>query len=146
MTGSQRLRQMLRRLRRDQRGNAAMTVGFAASPLLTLEERPMSARVRRTIAAFRDDVSGAVLIATALSAVALMGAVGIAVDVGMWYATKRDAQIAADAAAFAGAHELLRGSTESDIEEAAEDDAELNGFSDATGLRSTPWSLKMTGP
>ena len=59
---------------------------------------------------FAGDRSGAVLIYTGFSIAVLFGVGGMAVDAGMWYATKRSAQSAADAAALAGALEVARGS------------------------------------
>ena len=58
-----------------------------------------SNRVRRN----SKDESGQVLVLTAASLVALMGFMGLAIDVGMLLRTQRQMQIAADAAAVAGA-------------------------------------------
>ncbi len=70
---------------------------------------------------------GFVLILMAASVVVMCGFLGLAVDVGTMQYTKRMAQTAADAAAFAGAHEVSAGHTET-AETAARQDAALNGF------------------
>lgn len=82
---------------------------------------------------FYRDSSGAVLIYTGLIVAILLGFGGLAVDAGMWYATKRSVQAAADAAAIAGALEVARGSTDATVEIKAKADAEQNGHSVASG-------------
>lgn len=86
---------------------------------------------------FASDRSGAVLIYTGLIITALLGFGGLAVDAGMWYATKRSAQSAADAAALAGALEVARGSDSATVLAKATNDAQLNGYSAATGATIT---------
>jgi hypothetical protein len=58
---------------------------------------------------------------------------GFAVDIGKWYNGKRAAQAAADAAARAGALELMRESGSSALFQAAKDDAAANGFDETAG-------------
>ena len=58
----------------------------------------------------------------------LFGFAGIVLDGGRMQFEKRAMQLAADAAAMGGAHELVAGSTGQDIVNAARDDSELNGF------------------
>lgn len=82
---------------------------------------------------FVADKSGSPMIYTGLIVAVLFGFGGLAVDAGMWYATKRSAQSAADAAALAGALEVARGSTATEIETRAKADAESNGYSSGSG-------------
>jgi Flp pilus assembly protein TadG len=49
---------------------------------------------------------GAVLVLVAICMVFMLGMAGLAIDVGSWYQTQRQAQSAADAAALAGAQDL----------------------------------------
>lgn len=51
----------------------------------------------------RDDRSGASALTTGLSMVVILGFVGLGTDAGAWYAARRDAQHAADSAAFSAA-------------------------------------------
>src|SRR6266480_4171415 len=60
----------------------------------------LSPRVGRSM---RQDQSGGVIILTALAITMLVGLVGLALDVGMWYRTNRAMQNAADAAVIAAA-------------------------------------------
>ena len=66
----------------------------------------------------------------------------------MWYATKRSAQSAADAAALAGALEVARGSSEATVETKALADAERNGYLAASGatiaIRITSYNVCYT--
>ena len=80
--------------------------------------------------AFPGDSSGGVIAPVAIMLPILLGAAGLAVDVGAWYASKRGAQVAADAAARGGALEMKKGGSTSDIVAAARYDAALNGFGD----------------
>src|SRR3954452_22519230 len=62
------------------------------------------------------DESGSVLVIAALSMTALLGFVALATDVGLLFRTRRNVQIAADAAAIAGALDFLyNGSSSSAI-------------------------------
>jgi hypothetical protein len=58
---------------------------------------------------------------------------GLAIDAGYLYHLRRRMQTAADAGAMAAAHELKKGSWESDVIQAARDDAALNGFDGSHG-------------
>jgi hypothetical protein len=75
---------------------------------------------------FHKDSSGAVLIYTGFIVAILLGFGGLAVDAGMWYATKRSAQTAADSAAIAGSLEVARGSGSTVAKSKAKGDAERN--------------------
>ena len=59
---------------------------------------------------------------------ALLFAVGLAIDAGQLYSAKRTIQEAADSAAFAGAVVLYQGGTSGQAIQAAKDDATRNGF------------------
>ncbi|MFN4090471.1 MAG: pilus assembly protein TadG-related protein [Alphaproteobacteria bacterium] len=63
----------------------------------------------------------------------LFGFVSVAVDTGIWYATKRRLQTAADASARAAAHELDRGSPRAAIVASGKDAAAQMGFDPADG-------------
>jgi Flp pilus assembly protein TadG len=95
---------------------------------------------------FRKDGSGAVLIYTGFSVAVLLGFGGLAVDAGMWYATKRSAQSAADAAALTGALEVARGSDATTVEAMAKADAERNGYAAASGATVTINNPPTSGP
>jgi Flp pilus assembly protein TadG len=71
------------------------------------------------------DESGQTLISVALSLTCILGFVGLATDVGTMFHAKRNMQIAADAAAIAGAAELPYGTT--DMTTAAQDASGQNG-------------------
>jgi Flp pilus assembly protein TadG len=58
---------------------------------------------RRRFAAVWEDRSGAIAVLTALGLTALIGIVGLAIDLGIWYRTNRALQNAADAAVIAAA-------------------------------------------
>src|SRR5438034_5053782 len=75
---------------------------------------------------------GAVLLLVALSLVGLMGIAVFALDVGILQREKRIAQMAADAAAQAGAIEIYRSRTESTTV-TARGEAARNGFTNGTG-------------
>jgi len=74
---------------------------------------------------------GAVLILGALTAIVLMAFMGMALDASYMYFHKRNMQTAADAGAYAGALEKLRGNT--NVVTAAKKDTGLNGFTDGSG-------------
>jgi Putative Flp pilus-assembly TadE/G-like len=98
-------------------------------------------RPPRVFTRFWRERSGGVMIYTALALPLLLGAAGMAVDVGFWYETKRVAQSAADAGAIAGALGVMRLNqdpdrppiTEGDILSIALASGEENGFDSAQG-------------
>lgn len=92
------------------------------------------------------DRSGAALVFTALMLPVLLGFLGLSTDVGLWYAAKRTAQTAADAAAIAGAYEVVRGSGSAGVRLAAEQDAARNGYDPAGGDVLTVDSPPVAGP
>ena len=71
----------------------------------------------------------------ALALTALIGAVALGVETGLWYSAKRSLQTAADAAALSGAYEIHDGQT--DYASAAAIDAGRNGYSTANGTTIT---------
>jgi len=79
---------------------------------------------------------GNVLTVVALSLVALLGFAGLAIDTGLWYAGRSEAQSAADAAAISAAKALsVPGATAADVEAAAKFAAGLNSAdSDGTAV------------
>ncbi len=80
------------------------------------------------------DRAGGLLVYAAIAAPVMIGAAGLSVDVGLWYANKRLIQSAVDSAAIAGALELRRsnGDTTS-IANVVNADALINGYSAADG-------------
>ncbi len=80
------------------------------------------------------DRAGGLLVYVAIAAPVLIGLAGASVDVGMWYAVKRQTQSASDSAAMAAALESLRSDGDADdIRDAAEFDAANHGYSAANG-------------
>ncbi|MCA1831495.1 MAG: pilus assembly protein TadG-related protein [Actinobacteria bacterium] len=75
---------------------------------------------------------GQALVMVAIVFMALMFVVGLAVDAGQLFASKRTQQEAADAAAFAGAVVIYQGGTVLQATQAAIDDASKNGFVNGT--------------
>jgi hypothetical protein len=73
------------------------------------------------------NTKGQVLVLVALGLTVLLGFAGLALDLGVAYAARRQMQTAADAAAVAGANALL-GSNSGSYQSAAEQVASLNGF------------------
>jgi len=82
------------------------------------------------------DRMGGVFIYAAIAAPVVIGAAGLSVDVGMWYANKRLIQSAVDSAALAGALELRRSNgNATSIANAVNADALING-SETTNVRA----------
>jgi hypothetical protein len=77
-----------------------------------------------------DGEEGQAVVLFAIITLAILFAVGLAVDVGQLYSAKRSEQEAADAAAFAGAVVLYQGGTTVEAKEAARVDAIKNGYQD----------------
>jgi hypothetical protein len=73
------------------------------------------------------------LVVAALSLTVLLGAAGLAIDMGYLRYQRRRMQTAADSAAIAGASQLSNG-TSGDIAGAADHDASLNGFTNGVSL------------
>ena len=75
--------------------------------------------------------SGQALVLTAIFLVMIMGATGLAVDVGSWYRQSRQAQSTADAAALSGAENLQTGTASAQA--TAQNYADQNGGGVAPG-------------
>ncbi len=102
------------------------------------------ARLRSRLACLRRDRRGATAVLFGVSAVVVVGMVGLGTEGGSWYVVQRDAQNAADTAAYAGAvrlslaqsalgQTLSNGQTQA--RDTAADTATRNGFT--TGASST---------
>jgi Flp pilus assembly protein TadG len=86
----------------------------------------------------RDDgEEGQAVVLFAILMLALLFAVGLAIDAGQLYSAKRSEQEAADAAAFAGAGVLYQQGSGSEAIAAARSDALTNGYSSGACLLST---------
>ncbi len=126
-------------MRRGPGRRYVATPGVGLAALLDLEpaKRSLPSRLahlwRALLSRLRRDRSGVVAVATTLSMTALLGIAGLSTDVGVWYASKRTVQSAADSAALAGALETLRTGTAATIVLAAERDAIINGVDIAAG-------------
>jgi Flp pilus assembly protein TadG len=77
----------------------------------------------------REEEGGQALVLFAIVMLALLFAVGLAIDAGQLYSAKRTEQEAADAAAFAGAVVIYQGGTSAQAISAARTDAQTNGYS-----------------
>lgn len=99
---------------------------------------------------FLKDERGGVLIYSAFAIPLLLGVAGLAVDIASWHAHKRAVQTAADAAAIAGASELLRlidsNTRDTDAATAAAADAALNGYVDPKSGDPNPDTLTVNIP
>lgn len=80
----------------------------------------------------RKSESGQVATLTAAAMALIIGFAALVIDVGFLYATRRNMQTAADAAAIAGANALNSGDTLTTAKSAARDVAKLNGYADDT--------------
>jgi Flp pilus assembly protein TadG len=77
---------------------------------------------------------GGVFVYAAIAAPVVIGAAGLSVDIGLWYANKRLVQSAVDSAALAGALELRRSVGDlTSITNVVNADALINGYSTAAG-------------
>ncbi|MGF1611423.1 MAG: pilus assembly protein TadG-related protein [Kiloniellales bacterium] len=109
-----------------------------------LSPRLVSPRLLSLGRSLYSDRRGGVLIYAAFALPLVLGAAGLSVDVGLWYAEKRIVQGAADAGAMAGALEIMRSGAFANIQAAALNDASQNGYDPAAGdsleFRSPPSS------
>jgi Flp pilus assembly protein TadG len=85
-----------------------------------------------------DGESGQAVVLFAIMMLALLFAVGLAIDAGQLFSAKRAEQEAADAAAFAGAVVLYQQGTGTEAIAAARTDALTNGYSSGACPMSTP--------
>ena len=78
----------------------------------------------------RDSQRGQAILLVAITLMGMLMAVGLAVDAGQLYASRRTMQEAADAGAYAGAVVLYQQGTQADARAAAAADTTRNGFTD----------------
>ncbi|MBT5048902.1 MAG: pilus assembly protein [Rhodospirillaceae bacterium] len=91
---------------------------------------------------FGRDRSGALMVTYALILPFLLGVIGLGVESGIWYASKRNIQTQADAAALSGAYERRRGNPSySVVSAAALKEAERNGY-----VNAAPHSIVINNP
>lgn len=74
--------------------------------------RRLMPRARPFCLSLARDESGTVAVFVGLALAALLGFTALAIDVGLWYHTRRDCQNAADSAAFSAATAIYSGSTD----------------------------------
>jgi Flp pilus assembly protein TadG len=91
------------------------------------------ARGHRVLGRLGRDKRGVAAVLTALAATSLLGAAGLAIEVGGWYLLRRNMQAAADAAAMAGAVNLDASGSATTAEAAARSVTTLNGFVNGAG-------------
>jgi Flp pilus assembly protein TadG len=82
---------------------------------------------------FADDQRGVSAIVVGLSLSVILGFAGLAVDVGLWYADRRDAQGAADSAAYSAAVDYAVKGSVSDADATAQAVAAKYGFTNGSG-------------
>jgi len=96
----------------------------------------------------RNGERGVIMILAAVTMVVLVAFMGLALDASYMYFHKRAMQTAADAGAYAGALEKLRGTI--DVTAASKKDTSINGFADGSdgvtvAVNSPPLSGSKTG-
>lgn len=89
-------------------------------------------RAPRISPSLRHCQAGYVLVTTALTLATLLGFLGFLVDVGFLYSHKREAQIAADAAAQEAVLQMANGATTANAIAYAKSDSALNGFTNGS--------------
>lgn len=89
----------------------------------------------------RSEVRGSVLVPVALALPVLLGGMSLAVEAGLWFASKRDLQTAADAGALSGAWELQGSGGRASVAAIASGDAKRNAQSD-----ERPFSVNVYSP
>jgi hypothetical protein len=78
------------------------------------------------------DRSGATAVIVGISLTMLMGAAGLAIDLGLWYTDRRGAQDAADSAAYCAAYDLAAGDTAANAAATAKAIAAQYGLTDGS--------------
>lgn len=109
-----------------------------------IHRRPASG-ARRLVGRFCRNDSGAIAVMVVLLVPVLVGMMGIAIDVSLWYMIKRNLQNAADAAAVSASFEIVNGNPDG-AAIAAKTDAERNGFDEADGAVLTVNIPPESGP
>lgn len=103
--------------------------------------------VRAFLSKLLRDSFGGVFIYAAIAAPVVIGTAALSVDIGLWYATKRLAQSAADSAALAGSLEIIRsGGNANQIAATVINDVANNGFTAADGDTITVNYPPSSGP
>jgi hypothetical protein len=93
-----------------------------------------------------ESASGQALILIAISMLAMLMVVGLAIDAGQLYSARRTMQEAADAAAYAGSVVLYQGGTQAEAFSAATTDATTNGFTHGANSTTVTVSQPTTSP
>lgn len=102
--------------------------------------------VRRDALQSHADQSGQALVLLAIAMMAMLFAIGLAVDAGQLFVARRTAQDAADAAAYAGAVVLFQEGTPAQAQAAAVDEATTNGYTNGVnGVSVTARHIPLTG-
>ena len=110
----------------DGRSKDAKAVLFALSgPWRRFFPSPVPTRLA-------DDRRGVIIIMFALMLPVMLGFLGLAIEVALWYSNRRDMQGAADAAAIAAAYEIAESRTTNATARGTAE-AENNGWSSSTG-------------
>lgn|GEM_PF-1260645 len=92
------------------------------------------------------DEGGQALIIIAVALAGLLLGIGLALDTGQLFVSRRAAQTAADAGAWAGAVVLYAGGSAAQAKTAAATDASLNGYATGGAITVTTASPPTTGP
>ena len=107
--------------------------GFEIPPGKRQNEDPLKAQGPGLPGRLSNDRKGGIVVMFALLLPIMIGFVGMGVEIGLWFESKRDLQTAADAAAIGGAYEAQDGSaTSSTITSVATTDATRNGYNATT--------------
>ena len=93
-------------------------------------------KLRRQLRRFTQAADGGVLAIFAITTPIVLGMAGMGIETGAWYLDKRAAQTAADAGAYAGALQRIRGPGVA-VTQAATDDASKNGFTSGGAISVT---------
>jgi len=103
-------------------------------------------RSLRAFFAGRESEDGQAIILIALTLLAMLMMVGVAIDAGQVYSARRAMQEAADAAAYAGSVTLYQGGTQTQAFAAARADATTNGFTDGVASTTITVAQPTTSP
>jgi len=87
----------------------------------------------RAFAIGRESEDGQAIVLIAMTLLAMLMMVGVAIDAGQVYSARRAMQEAADAAAYAGSVTLYQKGSQDQAFQAAKDDATTNGFTNNVG-------------
>ncbi len=90
-------------------------------------------RVSPIVRRLRGDETGVTAVVIGLCMTVLMGAAGLAVDIGLWYSDKRAAQGAVDSAAYSAAVDYAAGDTAANVTATAKAITAQYGMTDGSG-------------